>query len=134
MAHKLLLIDDEPMILKMMQSRFQAHHYEVLVASSGEEGIKLAKKSKPNLIVLDILMPGMDGHETCKRLKADPDTKDIPIVMFSCNLKLGMQTECIEEGAVGVIYKPEVKKLLESVKAVLAGVKFKDGFEDSLEE
>ena len=130
MARKILCIDDEPAILNIIKKRLESRHYEVLTASNGLSGIQQAKESKPDIILLDILMPGMDGHETCKRLKADEVTKGIPVIFFSCDIKVGVQTQCLEEGAVGIVLKPDLYELFPAIESVLSGKKIDgEGFD-----
>ena len=84
MALRILLIEDDPDIQRMVQLslKFQGGH-EVSVASGGQEGIAKAEQERPDLILLDVMMPEMDGYETCRRLKANPATASIPIVFLS---------------------------------------------------
>jgi DNA-binding response OmpR family regulator len=81
---KILAVDDEADVLVLLEKRLGASGYEVLKASSGEEAIKIAKTEAPDLIILDILMPGMDGSETAAKLHNDPKTKNIPILFLTC--------------------------------------------------
>jgi len=80
---KILIIEDEKLLLEMYQSRFEKEGYRVLTALSGKKGIALAQKEKPDLIILDILMPGIDGYEVIKKLKKDSRTRKIIILVFS---------------------------------------------------
>lgn len=121
MNKKILFVDDEQAILKIIKSRLVANHYEVIEAFEWRAALEKAKTEKPDLILLDILMPEMDGHEICKKLKADAETKHIPVIMFSADVRIGIQSKCTEEGALGVVFKPEVRKLLDAIKDVFAG-------------
>jgi DNA-binding response OmpR family regulator len=94
MSKKILITEDEPGLLEMYKLYFERAGYEVVDASDGKMGIYLAKQEKPALILLDILMPQTDGWAMLKELKSDPETKDIPIIIFS-NLA---QTEEIQRG------------------------------------
>ncbi|MFA5075653.1 MAG: response regulator, partial [Candidatus Babeliales bacterium] len=82
--NKILAVDDEPSVLILLEKRLKGAGYEVFTASSGQEAIEIARKEQPALIVLDILMPGMDGSETASKLHQDPKTKDIPILFLTC--------------------------------------------------
>jgi CheY-like chemotaxis protein len=80
---KLLIVDDEASVRGVLKLRFEKAGHQVIEAGDGEEGLALAKKNLPNLILLDIMMPKMDGLEVCLRLKSDPQTKHIPVVMIT---------------------------------------------------
>ena len=80
---RILIVDDEPDIVKMLELRLQVMGYETLVARDGQEGLELAKKEMPDLMILDIMMPKLDGFKVCGLLKADTRFKNIPIVMFT---------------------------------------------------
>lgn len=91
---KILIIEDEKTLLEMYRIRFEKAGYEVFAAANGQRGIETAQKEKPDLILLDILMPNADGYQVIQALKKDPQTKNIPILVFS---NLG-QPEEIEKG------------------------------------
>ena len=80
---KILIIDDDPVIVKFLASTLQSRNYDVITASDGIIGLEEAKAKRPNLIILDIVMPTMDGYEVCFRLKKDRITKEIPVVMLT---------------------------------------------------
>jgi CheY-like chemotaxis protein len=80
MADKVLVVDDEQEIRDLLANFLSTEGYEVIVAANGEEAIELAKRENPQLILLDIEMPGVDGIETCKRLKAEEKTQHIPVI------------------------------------------------------
>jgi len=105
----ILAIDDKPdnlVAIKALLNQMKPE-CEVLTALSGQEGIKLAKKNKPDTIILDIIMPGMDGYETCKLLKTDPATKDIPVLMLTA-IKTDTRSRIkgLEHGADAFFTKP----------------------------
>jgi DNA-binding response OmpR family regulator len=81
---KLLIVDDEPDVLKLLGERLAKAGYDVIKASDGKEAIALAQKQMPDLIILDIAMPGMDGSEVANILRADAKTKGIPILFLTC--------------------------------------------------
>mgnify|MGYP001578534461 FL=1 len=81
---KILIVDDEPDVLVLLGERLNKAGYDVIKASSGKEAVELAAKKLPNLIVLDIAMPVMDGSEVASILRSDPKTKDIPILFLTC--------------------------------------------------
>jgi len=80
---KVLLVDDDPDFVEAIKVIVESGGYDVRVAYDGAEGLEAVAKDKPDLIVLDVMMPVMNGHETCARLKADPATKSIPIILLT---------------------------------------------------
>ncbi|MEE8168354.1 MAG: response regulator [Candidatus Hydrothermarchaeales archaeon] len=80
---KVLVVDDEPDIVFLVSKILSAEGYEVVGASSGKEALEKVKKEKPDLIILDVMMPGLDGWETCRRIKSDPETKDTIVAMLT---------------------------------------------------
>jgi DNA-binding response OmpR family regulator len=118
MADKVLVVDDERVVRDLLQTSLSAEGYEVVVASNGEEAIRLAKTGNPQVILLDIEMPGIDGIETCKRLEADEKTRLIPIIMMTA---LGdRDIDAYLEGAVDVVKKPfDAVQLAIRVKSIL---------------
>lgn len=120
MAKKILIVDDEPELVKATVIRFKAVGYDILSAPDGQEGVDMTKKHKPDLILLDIIMPKMDGYEVCKKLKADPETKEIPIIIFTASQQRELEKKCVEAGAEGIIMKPfETSELLEMANKFL---------------
>ncbi len=107
MALRILLIEDDPDIQRMVQLslKFQGGH-EVMVASGGQEGIAKAEQERPDLILLDVMMPEMDGYETCRRLKANPATASIPIVFLSARAQQSEIQKGRDLGAIGYLVKP----------------------------
>jgi CheY-like chemotaxis protein len=81
---KVLIVDDEPDVLKLLGERLSKAGYDVIKASSGKEAIDEATKELPDLIILDIAMPGMDGSEVAAFLRNDPKTKNIPVLFLTC--------------------------------------------------
>lgn len=120
-TNKVLIIDDETDLLETMKFRLESAGYIVLTATNGITGIEIAKKSVPNLILLDVMMPGIDGFEVLKQLKSDNNTKNIPVIVFSC----GSEEEewakrALELGSSGYVVKPfEHESLLFTVDGFL---------------
>ena len=118
MADKVLVVDDEREIRDLLQTSLLAEGYEVVVASNGEEAVGLAKTGNPQVILLDIEMPGIDGIETCKRLEADEKTRLIPIIMMTSSGDRDI--EAYLEGAADVVNKPfDIVQLAIRVKSML---------------
>lgn len=117
---KILIIDDESELVKAMTIRFKANGYEVITVSDGSVGVDKAGEIKPDLILLDIVMPKMDGHEVCKKLKGNLQTKDIPIVIFTASDQWDLEKKCMSAGATAVFRKPlEGTKVLELINKLL---------------
>lgn len=87
MGKKVLVVDDEPTIVKMLESRLKAEGYEVFTAHSGEEGLAQCKLAKPDAVVLDIMMPDMDGSVVAAHMQEDPNLSKIPIVFLTAVVK-----------------------------------------------
>jgi len=118
LANKVLVVDDEREIRDLLRTSLSAEGYEVVVASNGEEAIGLAKTGNPQVILLDIEMPGIDGIETCKRLEADEKTQLIPIIMMTS--RGDRDIEAYLEGAADIVNKPfDIKQLAIRVKSML---------------
>ena len=118
---KILIIEDEKLLLEMYQSRFEKEGYQVLTATTGRPGLKLAKEEKPDLIILDILMPRTDGYEVIKKVREDAQIKKIPILVLS---NLGQQEEInkgLKLGADDYIVKTDItpSELINKVERML---------------
>ena len=114
---KILVIEDEPNISNLVKVILQKNGYEVLQAFVGQEGLVMAKKACPDLIVLDVMMPNMDGFEVAKRLSRMKETKNIPIIMLSSAAQFKDKIKGIESGAIDYITKPFInKELIEKIE------------------
>ena len=103
--HSILIIDDTPMILRALGDILKSE-YNILIAKSGEQGFESAKKNKPSLIILDIMMPGMSGFETMEILQADEHTKNIPVIFISGDVTIEAKEKGYGLGAFDFIDKP----------------------------
>lgn len=120
---KILLIEDDKFLRKAAEATLHRHGFKILVATNGEEGLKLAQQDAPDLILLDLIMPKMNGFEVLRILKRDPATSQIPVIVLS---NLGQQNDSVmarELGALDYLVKANIRldELAERVKAVLAG-------------
>ena len=115
---KILVIDDEALLRAMMCDALEAAGHKVVVAASGDEGLKLAKLERPDCILLDIMMPGMDGYETCLALKADPELVPIPVLMTSATSDLRVIDQAERVGALSVLPKPIPAEQLQHAVAL----------------
>ena len=117
---KVLLVEDEEDIREMVHFNLFKERYQVLLASDGQTAVDVATKELPELIVLDVMLPKMDGFEVCERLKNDPQTKKIPIIMLTAKGEEEDVIKGLEVGADDYITKPfSPKVLLARIKAVL---------------
>lgn len=101
-----LIVDDTPANIQVLGAMLKQEDYSVSVATNGQQGIDIAQKIRPDIILLDINMPGMNGFEACKRLKAMNATKDIPIIFLTAQTDIGSITEGFKLGAVDYVTKP----------------------------
>ncbi|MDY7039339.1 MAG: response regulator [Chloroflexota bacterium] len=104
---KVLIVDDDPLIMKLYTNTLEAQHYEIIQATNGEEALKKAFQESPDIILLDIMMPGMDGHEVCSRLRAAPRTSDLPIIMLTALSGVAARQKALEVGADDFMTKKE---------------------------
>jgi len=117
MAKKILVVDDETELLQALTIRLKASGYEVITAQDGQEGLEKARASNPDLIVLDILMPKMDGYEVCRLLKFDEKYKSIPIIMLTAKVQDADRALGEKVGANDYINKPfDTTDLIEKIK------------------
>ncbi len=116
----ILVIDDDLTYLTTLRQSLLSHGYSVLTASSGEEGLAIAKKQKPELILLDVIMPGLKGREVCEKLKEGSETVDIPVVFLTAkNSPDDIKAE-LEVGAVTHLTKPvDTKELISTISNIL---------------
>lgn len=113
---KILVVEDNVLNMKLMRGIFVLGKYEIIEAMDAETGIRLARDEKPFLILMDIQLPGMDGLEATRQLKADSNLKDIPVVALTGFAMQGDQEKAIEAGCDGYITKPvEVTEVLETI-------------------
>ena len=117
---KLLLVEDNEMNRDMLSRRLQRRGYEVIIAVNGEEGVKRAQSEAPDLILMDMSLPVLDGWEATKRLKAAPKTQSIPILGLTAHAMSGDREKAIEAGCDDYDTKPiEFSRLLEKIHALL---------------
>ena len=121
MADKILIVDDEPEMVEMLQSRLGHNGYEVITAVTGEDCLVKAEEEKPDIILLDVLLPGISGFEVSKKLKANKTTKDIPVIMVTALIGEDAKVKGLERGAKYFISKPfDPEDLLSQIKTILA--------------
>jgi two-component system, OmpR family, alkaline phosphatase synthesis response regulator PhoP len=117
---RILAVDDEPHILKLVAFSLKAKGFEVLEATDGLSAVAVAEAELPDLILMDVMMPAVDGYEACRRIKANPATSAIPVVMLTAKTQLAEQKTGLECGAKDYICKPFTPKdLVAQVEALL---------------
>ena len=122
MSKSILIIDDEEDVKEIAQMGLEmTADWSVVTASSGTEGLILAETSQPDVILLDLMMPGWDGKETLKQLKANQNTANIPVILMTAKTQLAIALELRELDLVGVITKPfRPLQLPEQISQILA--------------
>ena len=119
---KVLVVDDEVNITQILEFSIGAEGYEVITAANGEEAIDKARREQPDLIILDIMMPKIDGYEACRILKANPLTKSIPVVLLTAKGRDIDKRLGYEVGATDYIVKPfSPNKLVDRIHQLLVG-------------
>ncbi len=126
-AYKVLVVDDEERNLKLMGTLLANGGCECLTASDGVEALEKARSAAPDLIILDVMMPGMDGYETCRNLKLDPATRDIPVVMVTALTDRESRLQGLQSGAIDFLSKPiDSTELMVRTKNLLKIKEFSD--------
>jgi DNA-binding response OmpR family regulator len=116
-----LVVEDDPVILRLLEVNFELEGFTVLLAHDGAEGIELARARQPSVIISDIMMPRTSGLELVQTLKADPDTKAIPIILLSAKAQTGDLKTGLDAGADDYVTKPfEPLDLVERVNELLS--------------
>jgi two-component system response regulator MprA len=117
---KVLVVDDEDNIIELIRLGLRYEGFQVEVASDGEQGIALAQRIDPDLVILDVMMPGIDGIEVCRRLRSNPTTRDVPVLMLTAKDEVGDRILGLQTGADDYLTKPfDFYELLERIKAIL---------------
>ena len=121
MSARILLVDDEPDLAQMVSVRLKAAGYEVSTAYDGQEALEKVKESRPDLMILDLMLPKLDGYKVCRLLKFDERTRGIPILIFTARAQVEDVTLATECGADAYLTKPfEAKVLLAKLQELLA--------------
>ena len=123
MKSTVLIVDDESDVVDLLRYKLHGAGYEILVATDGLTALTLARERRPDLIVLDLMLPEMNGEEVCRRLKAEPDTAAIPVLMLTAKAQPSERVAGLEIGADDYITKPfSPRELVLRVEAVLRRV------------
>jgi CheY-like chemotaxis protein len=105
-AKRILVCDDDPVILRLLEVNLELEGFEVLTGNNGQEGVEIARREKPDLVILDIMMPRMDGYEACRLIKEDATTKDIPVVFLSAKAQAADIAKGKSYGVAEYLTKP----------------------------
>ncbi|MCX5698451.1 MAG: response regulator [Candidatus Omnitrophica bacterium] len=120
MPKTILVVDDEPQLVDLVKMRLEANNYLVLTADDGQEALEKARQDKPDLIILDLMLPKMDGYKVCGLLKADARYNKIPIILFTARAQESDRKTGKDVGADAYITKPfEPQTLLGAIKELL---------------
>jgi putative two-component system response regulator len=120
-ATKVLVVDDDPLIVQMYRDLLEHNDFFVMTAPDGTKGLELAARERPNILLLDIMMPGIDGFEVCRRLKADPVLQHIPIIILTAMSDPKLNSQAFKAGASLALRKPaEPATVLRTIQAALA--------------
>jgi len=120
MRKKILVVDDEIQLVEMLKMRLEANGYEALTAYDGREALEKVRNQNPDLILLDLMLPKMDGYKVCRMLKFDKKYKNIPIIIFTARVQESDKEKGSQVGADAYIIKPfEPQVLLSKIKELL---------------
>jgi len=106
MSKTVLVVEDDDLNLKLFNELLQANGYDTLQASDGRDAVDMSRRYRPDLVLMDIRLPGISGLEATQRIKADPETADIPVVAITANAMKGDEQTVLEGGCNGYIAKP----------------------------
>ena len=122
MAARVLVVDDDPVIVRLLEVNLRLEGYEVETASRGEEAVERALATDPALVLLDVMMPGLDGWETCRRLRQEPRFEHTPVVFLSARAQDDDRSKGLALGSVSYVTKPfDPSRLMELVGRLLRG-------------
>lgn len=119
MSARILVVDDIPANVRLLEAKLSAEYFDVITATRGEEALLKARREQPDMILLDVMMPGMDGFEACRQLKVDPETRHIPVVMITALDQREDRLKGLEAGAEDFLTKPfDDVQLMARVKSL----------------
>jgi len=119
--NKILLVEDEPDIIRLVKFTLEQRNFEVVATSNGLAAIEIASTEKPDLILLDVMMPVINGYDTCVRLKKNEKTKDIPVIILSAKAQKKEVDRALKVGAADFIAKPfSPRELREKIEKILS--------------
>jgi len=117
---KILIVDDDPAIIRMLDKLMQAHGYETVKAQDGFQALTMARTEKPDLIILDVMLPGMDGYKICRWIKFDQNLKKIPVMILTSRMSPQDEQLAFECGADAFVTKAvKTEVILSQLKSLL---------------
>ena len=117
---KILVIDDEPNIQKLAEANLTARGFQVLVAADGEEGVRLAQREHPNLILLDLRLPGMSGWDVLMILKTDRKLRKIPVIIMTATVPQSEESKSLSMRTAGYLVKPfDINEMMRQVRLAI---------------
>lgn len=120
MSNRILIIEDNPWNARLIEDILETLNYEVLEAFNGEAGIEIARREQPALILMDVMLPGMNGVDVVKTLKSEPETAEIPVIALTASASPEVERRCMEAGCIAYMTKPFTKKeMAETVRKYL---------------
>jgi len=120
MSKRILIVDDDEQVVGILVKQLEANGYKTLTANNGADGLQLAKKENPDLLLLDLAMPVMDGKTVCRIIKSDPETRHIRIIMLSGDKLVGDMEDSFSFGAEAYVNKPyDLTHLLAHIKGLI---------------
>jgi two-component system alkaline phosphatase synthesis response regulator PhoP len=124
MAKKIMVVDDEPYIARVIKFKLEQEGYSVISANDGQSGLQKIKEEKPDMVLLDVMMPGLSGYEVCQKIKQDAELAGIPVVILTAKGQERDREQGLTMGASDYITKPfSPNRLLELVKNMIGDAK-----------
>jgi DNA-binding response OmpR family regulator len=118
---KLLIVDDEPLTVDMLQTFLQINGYEVTGVLSGEDGLVMVQVERPELLILDLMLPDIEGYEVCRRIRSLPEYAALPVLVLSARTEEASRRRALEAGATAYMTKPpKLPELLAELRRLLA--------------
>lgn len=119
---RILIVDDSPTEIHVLKSILEKNNFEVLVANDGEAGIKMAKEQRPDLILMDVVMPGLNGFQATRKISKDPDTGSIPVILVTTKDQETDKLWGMRQGAKDYVVKPaDEGDLIAKINTLLGG-------------
>ncbi len=116
----ILIIEDNPMNMKLARDILEAKGYTVIASDNGEEGLRLAFEQRPNLVLMDIQLPGIDGVEAFAQIRAEPSTADVPVVAFTASVTANDRSRVADAGFDAFVSKPiDLKSFLSTIQGIV---------------
>lgn len=120
MSRKVLVVDDDRSVARFLQDALETEGYQVMVAANGLQGLLSAQQEGPDLVILDVMLPGLDGFEVCHRLRSDPQTSHLPIIMYSGKGRENDRLTGEKVGANEYLIKPiDLEEILAKMESLL---------------